>query len=237
MEFYFKKTSSKLSSSGETSKKTDLTQNEKDRAKYDESCASLTQIEIANHSVWRHKKSFRTALISIFSALAVVLGYILAYLPNVELFTLIIFLSGFVLSKKEGLLIGFLSSLIFTFFNPLGTSPPPLFLYQITHYSFTGFLGGLVNDYFKTKKYYKPNDDLYIFKIMLIFGIIGGLITFFYDILSTLIGGFLVSFKIEYFITTYLTGIVFTSVHLVGNILGFVLLLPGLIQIIIKLLD
>jgi hypothetical protein len=72
---------------------------------------------------------------------------------------------------------------------------------------------------------------------MLIFGIIGGLITFFYDILSTLIGGFLVSFKIEYFITTYLTGIVFTSVHLVGNILGFVLILPGLIQIIIKLLD
>lgn len=237
MEFYFKTAPSKISPSGETSKNTELTQNEKDQFKYDEINASFTQIEIANHSVWRHKKSFRIALISIFSALAVVLGYILAYLPNIEIFTLIIFLSGFVLSKKEGLLIGFLSSLIFTFFNPLGTSPPPLFIYQITHYSFTGFLGGLVSDYFKKKKYYKPNEDLYVFKVLLIFGLIGGIITFIYDILSTLIGGFLVSFKIEYFITSYLTGLVFTSVHLVGNILGFVFILPGLIQIIIKLLD
>lgn len=195
------------------------------------------EVEIRNHSVWSQKKSFRIALVSIFSALAVVLGYLLAYLPNIELFTLFIFMSGFVLNKRAGLLIGLLSSLIFTFFNPLGTSPPPLFIYQLIHYSLTGFIGGLVNDFLSTKEFYRPDDDLYTFKIMLIFGTIGGVVTFFYDILSTLIGGFLVSFKIEYFITSYLSGFIFTSVHLVGNILGFVFILPGLIQLTINVID
>lgn len=237
MVFHFKTISSKLNSSRETSKVRELTQKENDKRGYEEFNVSTTEIEIGNHSIWRQKKSFRIALISTFSALAVVLGYTLAYLPNIELFTVFIFLSGFVLSKKEGLLVGLLSAQIFTFFNPLGTSPPPLFIYQLIHYSFTGFLGGVVNDYLKAKTFYKPYDDLYTFRIMVILGLTGGVITFFYDILSTLIGGVLVSLKIEYFITSYLTGIVFTSVHLVGNILGFVFLLPGLIQLIIKFID
>ncbi|MEJ2295840.1 MAG: hypothetical protein P8Y23_13880 [Candidatus Lokiarchaeota archaeon] len=235
----FKSKSSKLHLSDDSTNDLKLKTDEDFRAINGPSSTTRTELEIENHAVWRQKKSFRIALISVFSALAVVLGYILAFLINIEVFTLFIFMSGFVLSKKEGTLIGLISSAIFTFFNPMGSSAasPPLFVYQLIHYSSTGFLGGLTKDFLKAKSFYKPNEDLYVFQIMLIFGTIGGIITFSYDILSTLIGGFISLPTIGGFFSLYLSGIIFTSIHLVGNILGFVFILPGLIQIIIKIID
>jgi hypothetical protein len=188
-------------------------------------------------SVWIERKSIRIALVGTFTALSVVLGYLLAYIPNIEIFTLMIFLSGFVLNKRYGALIGLLSSIIFTFFNPLGPSPPPLFIYQLIHYSLTGVSGALTKDFMKNREFFKPKEDLYVYQVLVIFGIVGGILTFVFDILSTLFGGFTVSITIDYFIATYLLGIVFTTVHLIGNILVFVFLLPGLIQLIMKLLD
>lgn len=193
--------------------------------------------ERVTSSVWLERKTFRVALVGTFTALSVVLGYLLAYIPNIEIFTLMIFLSGFILNKKYGALIGLLSSIIFTFFNPLGPSPPPLFIYQLIHYSLTGMSGGLTKDFMKNREFFKPKEDLYVYQVMVIFGVIGGILTFLFDILSTLFGGFTVSNTIDYFIATYLLGLVFTTVHLIGNILVFVFLLPGLIQLIMKLLD
>ena len=195
--------------------------------------------ERENISVWLERPTFKIAILSTFAALAVVFGYMLALLPNIEIFTLTIFLSGFILGKKEGLIVGLLSSIIFTLFNPFGSSAValPLFLYQIAHYSLTGFLGGFLRQYFNKRDYFKPKDDLYIFPILVILGITGAIITFMYDILSTFFGAMLFSQSYEYFLTTYLTGIIFTTIHLIGNVLGFVFILPGLIQLIIKLLD
>ena len=194
-------------------------------------------IERETSSVWIERKSIQIALVGTFTALSVVLGYLLAYIPNIEIFTLMIFLSGFVLNKRYGALIGLLSSIIFTFFNPLGPSPPPLFIYQLIHYSLTGVSGALTKDFMKNRKFFKPKEDLYVYQVLVIFGIVGGILTFVFDILSTLFGGFTVSITIDYFIATYLLGLVFTTVYLIGNILVFVFLLPGLIQLILKLLD
>ena len=193
--------------------------------------------EKVNSSVWLERRSFRISLIATFTALAIVLGYAMAYIPNIEVFTLMIFLSGFIMSKKEGAIIGLLSASIFTFFNPLGPSPPPLFIYQLIHYSLTGISGGLAKNFMLNRKFFKPKEDLYVYQVMVIFGVIGGILTFLFDILSTFFGGFTVSTSIDYFIASYLFGIVFTTVHLIGNILVFVFLLPGLIQIIMKLVD
>ena len=190
-----------------------------------------------NISAWLERPTFKIAILSTFAALAVVFGYMLAFIPNIEIFTLTIFLSGFILGKKEGLIVGLLSSMIFTFFNPLGTSPLPLLLYQIAHYSLTGFLGGFLRHYLNKRDYFKPKDDLYIFPILVILGSTGALITFLYDILSTFFGAILFSQSYEYFLITYLSGIIFTTIHLIGNVLGFIFILPGLIQLIIKLLD
>ncbi|NVM44586.1 MAG: hypothetical protein HWN79_06695 [Candidatus Lokiarchaeota archaeon] len=199
--------------------------------------ADKIETEKVNESAWLERKTFRISLIATFTALSLVLGYLMAYIPNLEVFTMMIFLSGFIMSKEEGAIIGFLSALIFTFFNPLGPSPPPLFIYQLIHYSITGILGGLTKDFLRNKQYYKPTEDLFVFRIMLLFGFLGAIITFIFDILSTLFGGFVVSITIDYFIASYLFGIVFTTIHLIGNVLIFIFLLPGLIQLIMKLLD
>ncbi|MHA1235951.1 MAG: hypothetical protein ACTSQL_12835 [Promethearchaeota archaeon] len=197
----------------------------------------LLNSEKMSSSVWLERRTFRISLVATFTALAIVLGYAMAYIPNIEVFTLMIFLSGFIMSKKEGAIIGLLSASIFTFFNPLGPSPPPLFIYQLIHYSLTGLSGGLTKDFMMNRKFFKPKEDLYVFQVMVVFGVIGGILTFSFDILSTLFGGFVVSTSLDYFIATYLFGIIFTTVHLIGNILVFVFLLPGLIQIILKLVD
>ncbi len=197
----------------------------------------LDKKEKYNGSVWLEKNIFRIVLISTFSALAVVLGYALAYIPNVELFTLMIFLGGLILGKRDGIIIGLLSSFVFVFFNPLGTSPLPLFIYQIIHYSLTGLIGGITRGFLLKKKDFKPKEDLYSFRLMAFLGLIGAMITFIYDIISTLMGAFIVSFSLEFFIVSYIYGIPFTTVHLIGNTLEFIFILPGLTSLIYKLLD
>ncbi len=193
--------------------------------------------EKSSKSIWLERKSFRIALISTFAALAVVLGYMLVYLPNIELITLMIFLSGFILGKRDGAIVGLMSSFIFVFFNPYGVSPLPLFAYQLSHYALVGFVGGLTSSYMNKKEFFKPEEDLYVIKVILIFAIIGAVLTFIYDILSTLIGAITIFGTLETFWITYIIGLPFTTVHLIGNTLGFIFILPGLIQLIYKYRD
>ncbi|MCK4779822.1 MAG: hypothetical protein KAT57_06530 [Candidatus Lokiarchaeota archaeon] len=192
--------------------------------------------ERITHSIWLERNSFRIALISTFTALAIVLGYLLAYIPNIELFTLMIFLSGFILGKRDGMMIGLLSSFIFCYFNPFGSSPLPLLAFQLFHYSITGFLGALTNDLLQRKKLFKPSEDLYKFSIMALLGIIGALITANFQIFSSII--YVLSFlgSLNEFLPYFLTGSIFTAIHIIGNTLGFIFILPGLIQLIRKML-
>ena len=116
--------------------------------------------EKTSQTVWLERSSFRVALLGIFTALAVVLGYALVFIPNIELFTLMIFLSGFILGKRDGVVVGLMSSFIFVFFNPYGVSPLPLFAYQLAHYALVGFLGGIMCNFLGKKKFFKPDEDL-----------------------------------------------------------------------------
>ena len=65
---------------------------------------------------------------AMFAALAVGLGYSLMLVPNIELITVIIFLSGLTLGIRWGILVGAVSEFIFSAMNPLGSSLmfPPL---------------------------------------------------------------------------------------------------------------
>jgi len=192
--------------------------------------------EIRNTSVWLERKSFRIVLVSTFAALAVVLGYLLAYLPNIELFTLTIFLSGFILGKRDGMIVGISSSFIFCFFNPWGASPLPLLAFQLSYYTLIGLLGALAHQLLREKTFFTPNEDLYKIPVMIIFGIIGGMITMFFQIFATLVDAISFYGTIERFLPILITGIPFTITHIIGNTLGFIFILPGLIQIVYKML-
>ena len=191
--------------------------------------------EIENSSVWLERKSFRIALVSIFTALAIVLGYMLASLLNIELFTLTLFLSGFILGKRDGMIVGISSSFIFCFFNPFGTSPLPLLAFQLIYYTSVGLLGALTHQLLRRKKFFTPDKDLYKIPVMVIFGIIGGMITIFFQIFSTLVYTISYFGTINSFLPIFITNIPFTITHIIGNTLGFIFILPGLIQLVYKM--
>jgi len=193
--------------------------------------------ESESRSLWLDKTSLRVVLISTFTGLSVVSGYMLVILPNIEVFTLMIFLSGFILGRRDGALIGLMSAVVFCFFNPLGASDLFLFSVQIIYYTLVGLLGGLTKNFLFEKEYFKPREDLYVTKVLMIFAILGAVMTFTYDIFSTLAGSIFIFGTFNSFLPTYLIGLPYTTVHLIFNTLGFIFILPGLIQLLYKLLD
>ncbi|MFX1375054.1 MAG: hypothetical protein ACFFA0_04520 [Promethearchaeota archaeon] len=192
--------------------------------------------EEENHSVWLEHKSFRIALVSIFSALALVIGYLLANILNIELFTLTIFLSGFILGKRDGMIVGFLSSSIFCFFNPYGASPLPLYAVQLTHYTLTGLLGAVTNQFLNKRNLLKADNDLYIRPVLIILGSIGAIITINFQFFASLADFLSYYGTFEQFLPYFVSGIPFAITHIIGNTLGFIFILPGLIQLIQKML-
>ena len=194
-------------------------------------------LEKENHSTWLGRKSFRIVLVSTFTALATVLGYLLAYLPNIELFTLTIFLSGFILGKRDGMIVGLFSSFIFSTFNPWGASPLPLLLFQLTHYSIVGLIGALTNAGLKNRSFFAQDEDPYKLSVMVIFGFIGAIITTSFQVFSSLVYALSFLGSIDGFLPYFLSGILFTIVHILGNTLGFIFILPGIIPLINKMLN
>jgi uncharacterized membrane protein len=137
--------------------------------------------------------------IAIFTALAIALGYTLSFVPNFELITSTIFLSGVLLGMEAGMIVGMLSFLIFGFANPLGPSPLPLLLAQISGGIFAGFMGG----FYRKKKW----DRVYILVLS------GLLVTFVYDMITTATGFIYFPTK-KTFVAYFLFGLPFVLWHL-----------------------
>lgn len=195
------------------------------------------QEDIKSYTLWLDRSSFRIALFSSFTALAIVLGYLLAFLPNIEVFTMMLFLSGFILGKRDGFLIGAMSSFIFCFFNPLGTSPLPLLMLQMGYYSSVGLAGGVSSSFLSGKEFFNPEKDLYVVPTLVFFGLVAFLLTLTFDVLSTVILALSVFGNLDAFLPNYLFGLPFSIIHLVNNVLLFIFVLPALISIIYNMLD
>jgi hypothetical protein len=79
---------------------------------------------------------------SLLTAAAVAVGVALAGVPNVELMTLVVFVSGFLLGTRTGAVIGAASIAVHSLFNPLGVALPPLLAAQIIGFAVIGGTGG-----------------------------------------------------------------------------------------------
>ncbi|MCD6379025.1 ECF transporter S component, partial [bacterium] len=121
---------------------------------------------------WKRRRIILTAL---FTSLAVVLGYILAAVPNVELMTLTVFLSGVFAGPRYGAVTGILSITLYSFFNPFGISLPPLLAAQITGFLVVGVVGGLLR-----ARVFRGGGTAVI-----IIAVAGFITTLLYDILTT----------------------------------------------------
>jgi len=157
-----------------------------------------------------------------FTSSAVGAGFALAYIPNIELITAIVFAAGAYLGIRWGAIVGAVSMLIFSGANPLGSGfvNPPLIVAQIISMVLVASVGGLLRSWIFSGKWTK-------LKIAML-GITGGLLTFIYDSLTTLSTPFAFGFENENLLAFYLTGIGFTFLHQLSNMAVFALVLPGL---------
>lgn len=163
-----------------------------------------------------------------FSALAIGLGYALLMIPNVELMTLIIFISGIMLGAKWGMLIGAFSEGIFSIANPFGSGLifPPLLISQIMSMMIVGLTGGIMRRVFFHAQYTS-------FKIGLA-GFMGFILTFIFDSLTTLSYPVSAGFDAVQTWGLYISGIGFTLLHQISNVFVFSVGLPVVMKYLVK---
>jgi uncharacterized membrane protein len=158
--------------------------------------------------------AIRVALIAILAALAIGGNYALAALPNVELSSVMVFLSGFLFGSFVGALVGFIAMVIYQLWNPWGAFIPPIGLAVIGCTVFIGIVGGILGKALQRLDY----SDSRWFLLPALFGI---LLTLFYDLVTNL--AYSISFVVP-FIATLLLGLPFTIIHVISNAILFGLL-------------
>jgi hypothetical protein len=88
------------------------------------------------------KETRRVLLAAMMVALILAAGYALAAVPNVELVTVLVFVTGFLLGPRAGAGTGAVAWGLHSLFNPLGAALPPILAVQVFHGAVVGFAGG-----------------------------------------------------------------------------------------------
>ncbi len=168
------------------------------------------------------------AMIGIFSALSVVMGYAFIHVPNIEMISASIFISGYLLGIQKGILVAIIAETTYSAFNPMGSGLafPYLLVAQILGMSLFGAVGGILGSRREKQRFSKV-------RIALI-GTAGLGCTLFYDMLTTLSWPLAAGFEWSQVYATIALGSVFTLIHIISNTLIFVLALPPILRAVKK---
>lgn len=161
---------------------------------------------------------------SIFTALAIGLGFSLIMVPNIELITVIVFLAGLTLGIGWGVLVGGTAELIFSIMNPFGSGLvfPPLLLSQVISMIIIGVAGGILRPVFFKRAFSR--------KSIVGLAITGFILTFIFDSLTTLSYPISVGFDLPQTIGIYISGIGFTILHQLSNAFVFAIGVPRVVK-------
>lgn len=160
----------------------------------------------------------------IFIALGVSLGFALIHIPNVELVTATIFISGYLLGIKEGIVVGLLTETLYSVLNPFGMAAPPLLIAQVFSMSLVGCLGGILGRR-------KPQTDI-VYHIQL--GLTGFIATGIFAVLTTLSFVFFMGFSQKTLSGSFIYGLGFYIIHIVSNTLIFLTIVPLILKVATK---
>lgn len=176
-------------------------------------------------------KTYDLSIIAVFVVIAVVLGYTFITVPNVELITATIFLSGYLLGSRKGIIVGVVAEFIYSMFNPYGIALPPLLIAQIIAMGFVGYCGGLL--YLTTSK--SNNHKLTLIQ----FGAAGFLLTLIYQILVAIGSVIIIADSTEKlsvsFISFIIAGLLFSFLQIISNTLIFLIVLPLTIRGLVRI--
>lgn len=163
---------------------------------------------------------------SLFIAMGVTFGFSLVHIPNIEMMTVTIFISGYLLGVKEGLLVGILAEGLFSLLNPLGMAAPPLFVAQTISMGLTGICGGLLHKISPAKPI--------TWQHYIGFGFAGALLTLMFAGFTNFGYTLTIGFTWGKFLAGFIAGFPFIVIHILSNTAIFTLLLPSLLQLTIK---
>ena len=162
------------------------------------------------------------AQLGIFVALVAALGFALAGVPNVELMTLSTFVAGALLGPAPGAIVGAGGAAIYSGFNPYGMAPPPVFAAQVLGFAGIGTAGGLFGGRLL------PGAGLRAVPAMVLGGVLGLLVTLFYDVITNLGTAWVMGAMHDPW-PVLVAGITFGIWHLVWNVAFFAFGLPPLL--------
>ncbi len=158
-------------------------------------------------------KSKRVAIIANMTALALLGNYVLVPIPNVELGTVIIFITSLVFGLEIGIWTALLTSLIFASFNPWGPFIPQIWTTQVIAWMYVAAVGGMM----------RPK-DLTTFQSRRKMFITGGFLAFIFDLVTNI--GYSLAFGIQYYIAV-LFGLPFMIIHVVSTSIIMAVVVPA----------
>ncbi len=158
------------------------------------------------------------AAIGLFSALALAGGYLFIAVPNVEVFTALVFLSGLFLGSKNGMLVGLVAQTLFGLLNPFGPSPLPLLAAQVLNRMLVGLVGGAFRPLLR--------EQALTWSRAALLGLTGLVLTWLYDLMTDFSFFVVAGFSVEKMQTTLVLGLPFYLVHGAVNTAIFALVLP-----------
>lgn len=165
--------------------------------------------------------------VSLFAGLAFAGGYLFIAIPNVEIFTAVVFVAGVLLGARNGALVGIIAQTFFSLLNPFGMSLPPLLLAQVLNRALVGYAGGKLRNFsdFSQMKW----------KNCAMLGLTGLVLTWLYDLMAYLSFFFISGFSMDQMKTTFALGLPFYLIHGLVNTAIFVLVLPLLIRGLLRI--
>ena len=165
---------------------------------------------------------------AIFCAMAIAMGYSLMMVPNIELITVIIFLSGLTLNLWWGALVGLVAMGIYSGLNPLGSglSFPPLFFAQIISMSLCGLIGGLLKPIFFTEEFNAYQ--------LFFLAVTGFFVTVIYDIFTLVSYPLFSGLGFAGILASLVKGLGFTLLHEISNAFIFLITVPRVVRLLKK---
>jgi hypothetical protein len=164
------------------------------------------------------RRVLKITTIATYAAACIGAGYMFTEIPNVEVFTMLVFLGGLLFGKTIGLINGFLAAMIYFIFNIFGASPLPLLIIQIAAYTALGLLGGAMRSTRLRQSITKGSQ--------VVFAIIGALFSFGYTFIADIVFSVIIGTD---FIAWFMQGLVFTIIMMTCNTITFGFLLPLMI--------
>lgn len=156
------------------------------------------------------------------TAVCIVLGYLFLPVPNLEMITAGIFLSGVWMGPLYGLFIGLTAEAIYSISNPMGFPPPPLLAAQVVAMALVGWAGGLMRGALGHARFFSSRN----WSIHLTLAITGIILTALFDVLTNLSFPLAAGFNAEQIRLALLMGIPFAALHISVNALIFALVIP-----------